>query len=96
MIGTTLIVRMGRARYAWVTLLPLSFVATTTVVAGIENVFDSYLPMAAHGQLVVGYLNAALVVFMLLSLISIILLGARRCLETLNGEGPVLDQEMQL
>ena len=36
-VGTTLIVNLGRARLAWVTLLPLSFVSTTTLTAGYQE-----------------------------------------------------------
>src|SRR5262249_22743700 len=36
-VGTTVIINSGRARYAWITLLPLSFVATTTLTAGWLN-----------------------------------------------------------
>ncbi len=38
-IGTTLIIRAGRKRYAWVTLIPFLYVAVTTVTAGVQNVF---------------------------------------------------------
>jgi hypothetical protein len=34
-VGTTIIVKMGKARYAWITLLPLSWLAVVTMSAGI-------------------------------------------------------------
>ncbi len=37
-VGTTIIINSGKARYAWVTLLPLSFVAVTTLTAGVLSV----------------------------------------------------------
>jgi carbon starvation protein len=40
-VATTIIVKMGRASYAWVTLVPLAFVTTVTLTAGIEKVFSS-------------------------------------------------------
>ena len=55
-----LLINMGRARYAWVTLLPLVFVATTTLTAGFLNIRDNFYPLAIgpdaalHFQ---GYLN---------------------------------------
>ena len=45
-VGTTVIVNAGRARYAWVTLLPLSFVSITTLTAGAISVRDNFYPMA--------------------------------------------------
>jgi carbon starvation protein len=33
-LGTTVIINAGRARYAWITLGPLAFVAITTLAAG--------------------------------------------------------------
>src|SRR5216117_1761639 len=37
-VGTSMIINSGKARYAWITLLPLSFVATTTLVAGYQSI----------------------------------------------------------
>ena len=45
-VGTTIIINAGRARYAWVTLLPLSFVSVTTLTAGVLSVRDNFWPMA--------------------------------------------------
>ena len=45
-VGTTIIINAGRARYAWVTLVPLSFVAVTTLTAGVLSVRDNFWPMA--------------------------------------------------
>ena len=36
-VGTTIIINIGRARYAWVTLAPLCFVAITTLTAGLAQ-----------------------------------------------------------
>lgn len=43
-IGTTIIMRLGHKRYAWVTIIPFIFIAAITVMADYENVFDSYIP----------------------------------------------------
>src|SRR5262245_59334424 len=45
-VGTAIILNIGRARYAWVTFVPLCFVATTTITAGYMSVRDSFWPMA--------------------------------------------------
>src|SRR5215471_4513007 len=40
-VATTIIVRGGRARYAWTTLLPLGWLLAVTMTAGYQKVFSS-------------------------------------------------------
>jgi len=40
-VGTTVIIRAGKARYAWVTLLPLAWLLVVTLTAGWQKVFSS-------------------------------------------------------
>ncbi|HEV8176697.1 MAG TPA: carbon starvation CstA family protein, partial [Gemmatimonadales bacterium] len=49
-VGTTLIIKSGKARYAWVTLLPLAWLVAATFTAGWQKVFadDSRLGFLAH------------------------------------------------
>ncbi len=74
-VGTTIIINMGKARYAWVTLVPLAFVATTTLTAGVLSVRDNFWPMAVgpnaalHFQ---GYLNSAVTVVMMICVVIIL------------------------
>jgi carbon starvation protein len=44
-VGTSAIINSGKARYAWVTLVPMLFVATTTLTACWLNITDSFLPL---------------------------------------------------
>ncbi len=39
-VGTTVIIKMGKARYAWVTMLPLAWVAIVTQTAGWTKIFS--------------------------------------------------------
>ena len=43
-IGTTMIIRMGKARYAWITAVPGLFMAFTTLYAGYLNITTNYMP----------------------------------------------------
>ncbi len=52
-VGTTVIIRMDRARYAWVTLLPLAWLSTVTLTAGYQKIWapDPALGFLAHARL---------------------------------------------
>jgi len=49
-ISTTIIIKMDKLRYAWVTLIPLAWLATATLTAGWQKVFseDPRLGFLAH------------------------------------------------
>ena len=65
-VGTTVLINMGKARYAWVTILPMAFVSVTTLTAAWQSIWDNFLPLAAQpGQAAIGFLNAALTVIMM-------------------------------
>ena len=50
-VATSAIINSGKARYAWTTLIPLLFVATTTLTAAWLNIWDNFLPLAkAHPE----------------------------------------------
>ncbi|MBI3615441.1 MAG: carbon starvation protein A [Candidatus Omnitrophica bacterium] len=78
-VGTTVLINMGKARYAWVTLVPMVFVAVTTLTAGWQSIWQNFLPLAAQsGKAFVGILNAALTGFMMVCTLVIIVHSALR------------------
>ena len=82
-LGTTVIINMGKVRYAWVTLLPLCFVATTTLTAGYLSVRDNYWPMAIGPdptQNFPGYVNSICTVTMMICAV-IVLTSTRASME---------------
>jgi carbon starvation protein len=59
-VGTTIIVKMGKARYAWVTLLPLAWLAAVTLSAGWIKIFSDNptLGFLSHARLFKGMVGA--------------------------------------
>jgi len=92
-VGTTVIINSGRARYAFVTLLPLSFVATTTLAAGWLSITRNFLPMAQRpGYAVQGYLNATLTGVMMTCVGIVIVDCLRKWLLALKASAPARPQ----
>ena len=74
-VGTTIIINQGKARYAWVTLLPLSFLSVTTLTAGVLSVRDIFWPLAVGpnpAMHVQGYVNTTMTVVMLVCVVVIL------------------------
>jgi carbon starvation protein len=93
-VGTTVLINMGRARYAWVTVLPLMFVATSTITAGVMSVRNNFWPLtyspnpAVHMQ---GYVDSICTTIMLVCAVIILLSALRRWVLVLTGRAPALE-----
>ncbi|HEX4461533.1 MAG TPA: carbon starvation protein A [Polyangia bacterium] len=55
-VGTSLLINMGKARYALITVVPLAFVATTTLTAAYLSTVNNYLKLHTFA----GWLDAGL------------------------------------
>jgi carbon starvation protein len=82
-IGTTILINLGRARYAWTTMTPLAFLSVTTLTAGFMSVRDNFLPMATdpnpalHFQ---GMVNTVLTITMMVLVVIILVAAVRKWL----------------
>jgi carbon starvation protein len=80
--ATTISINRGRARYAWVTLLPFSFVSVATETAGYQLIRDQFYPkLILSGQpdkVFQGYLLSSLCVLAMLALVFIFMDSLRR------------------
>ena len=88
-VGTTLIVNLGRARLAWVTLLPLAFVSTTTLTAGYKSITDNFMPLSRSPDPSVsfqGQLNVVLTIIMMTCMIIILFDSMLKWRKTLSSE----------
>jgi carbon starvation protein len=78
-VATTIIINSGRAKYSWVTLLPLSFVSTTTLVAGWESITDIFWPLSQKPETAtLGYVNVSLTAIIMFAAVIILIDSIRR------------------
>jgi carbon starvation protein len=78
-VATTVIINMGKARYSWVTIAPLSFVATTTLVAGWESIRDIFWPQAQNASTSTqGYINTSLTVLIMTAAVIVLIDSVRK------------------
>lgn len=47
-IGTSFVINRGRIKYAWVTIIPMTFVGLTTLAAGFLNIKNIYIPQTQN------------------------------------------------
>jgi len=90
--ATTLTINRGRAKYAWVTLLPLSFVGVATEVAGYQLITEQFVPKlinsGASDKVFQGYLLSSLCVLAMVALVVIFFDSLRKWLAAF-GARPV-------
>lgn len=78
-VATTVIINMGKARYCWVTVAPLSFVATTTLVAGWESIRDIFWPQTQIAATATqGYINTSLTALIMTAAVIVLIDSVRR------------------
>jgi carbon starvation protein len=96
-VGTTILINMGRARYAWVTLAPMTFLSVTTLSAGFLSVRDNFWPMATGANEALrfqGMVNSTFTVLMMVLVIIILSAAVRKWLEVgRTGTDPDLAAE---
>ena len=86
---TTLLINTGRARYAWVTLLPMLFVSTTTLTASYQMIpqFFDKIGKGVWSPLK-GGLNVGLMVFVITCVLALLAQAAARWIAVLRGVVP--------
>jgi carbon starvation protein len=87
-VATTIVINIGRQRYAWITFLPLCFLSVTTLTAGWLNISDNYWPMAVgadSAQHLQGWVNTLCTGVMMSCAVIILLTTSYRSLAVLTG-----------
>jgi carbon starvation protein len=95
-VATTILINSGKARYAWVTILPLSFVGSTTLVAGWKSITDIFWPLSQKAETSLqGYINISLTAIIMVAALVIMIdsisrwLGTRRKPEPSEASEPL-------
>jgi carbon starvation protein len=90
---TTWLVNTCRGRYAWVTILPMLFVVSTTMTAGTILVTDRF-PADIRAGKTAGYFNLGLTLFVMTTVGAVLLWAVTRWVAVLSGMVPTrLDQQ---
>jgi carbon starvation protein len=77
-VGTTVIINAGKARYAWITLVPLAFLSVIEMTAGYQNIAYNYWPLTANPATSFrGYLYSGITVFLMFGL-TVVIIGSVR------------------
>lgn len=78
-VASSAIINAGRARYVWVTMVPMFFVSVTTLVAGFLNITDNFWPLTQNPATAMqGYVNSTLTVIMMVCAVIILIEAAKR------------------
>lgn len=87
-VGTTVIVNIGKARYAWVTLGPLVLLAVNTLWGAVLNITGNYFPMATGDDLSLrlqGWVLTLSSVIIIVCAVVILASSVRRWIAVLGG-----------
>jgi carbon starvation protein len=92
-VGTTLVINIGRQKYAWITFLPLCFLSVTTLSAGYLNIRDNFWPLAVGPDpalVAQGYIDSVCMAIMMFCAVVILVTTSMRSLSVLTGRQPML------
>jgi carbon starvation protein len=91
-IATTIIMNSGKARYAWVTIVPFVFLSVNTLVGGWMSITGNFWPLTAIATASVrwqGYVNTVSTLAMMVCVLIIIGAAIRRWIRSMGAQaGP--------
>jgi carbon starvation protein len=92
---TTWLFNSGRGRYAWLTILPMLFVTTTTMTAGVEMVGGQFPARIARGgsEAVTGVLSTVFAVLVMTLVATLLLMAVARWFAVARGVIPTREEE---
>jgi carbon starvation protein len=88
-VATTMFVNSNKAKYAWVTAVPMAFIAVIEMTAGYQNIAINYWPMTNDPATSFnGYLNTLIVAALMTGLTIVIFGSARKWYRVLVKQEP--------
>ena len=93
-VGTTMLINMGRAKVAWVTIVPLGFLSVTTLTAGILSIRDNFWPLTKSpvtATYIQGYVDSITMAILLVCAVIILTAALRRWILVLSGKVTTAD-----
>jgi carbon starvation protein len=85
-VTTTFLINMGKAKYAWLTFLPMCFVGVTTISAGVLSIENIFWPLRLKpGMALTGWLDTTLMVIFITGVVLVLIDAVRRWIMVLNG-----------
>ena len=91
-VVTTFLINMGKARYAWLSFIPMVFVGITTISAGVLSIQTNFWPMRLQpGKYFVGVLDTSLMVIFIAGVVLVLIDAVRRWIIVLRG-GPAPEE----
>jgi carbon starvation protein len=94
-VSSSVIINNGKERYALVTIIPMLFVAATTLTAGWLNITDNFWPLLAEPTtLVQGTVNITLTTVMMICAVVVLVEAVRRWYRVIVKRESVAQSEM--
>ena len=90
-VGTSILINSGKAKYIWVTLTPLVFLAINTMYGGYLNVRDNYYPLATGldpSRNTEGWVLAICTSIMMVLAVMVLGAAMQKWIFVLNGGAP--------
>jgi carbon starvation protein len=85
-IGTSYIINHSKRKYAWITIVPMTFVGITTMTAGFLNIKNLFIPQVIESSTrVQGMVNLVLTLIIMASLVTILVDAVPRWMKAVNS-----------
>lgn len=85
-VGTSFIINRGKVKYAWVTVVPMTFVGVTTLTAGWMNMVNIFIPQLADpAKLIPGIINLALTILIMTCVVVVLVNAIPKWIKAARG-----------
>ena len=85
-VSTTFLINMDKAKYAWITAIPMCFVGVTTLTAGVLSIKNIFWPLTTKpGQVFTGYLDSVLMSIFIAGVVLVVFDAGLRWYRVLHG-----------